>query len=72
MIKIFKNSKKNKFLNKIFESSRKRKFKNRLKYGQDEQPIYNTQTLTDALMVGDEEKASIILHEIVKREVIGK
>jgi len=66
---MFKNSKKKKFLDAIFRSTRKQKFLNRLKYGQDEKPIYNINAMTDALMVGDEEKAAEILHEVVKRKV---
>lgn len=42
---------------------------NRLKYGQDEQPVYTVDEMTTALMVGDDEKAKIILHEIIKRRL---
>jgi len=53
----------------FFKNRRKKKFLNRLKYGQDEKPVYTTAAMTDALMIGDEEKAEIILHEIIKRRL---
>ena len=46
-------------------------FVNRLKYGQHKQPEYTQKALTNALMVGDEEKAEIILREMLKRKLNG-
>ena len=40
---------------------------NRLKYGQDKKPIYTMETLSNALLIGDDRKAQEILDELVKR-----
>ena len=69
MKKVFGNSMKKKVLDRLFLNSRKKKFLNYLKYGQDKKPIYNAETFADALMIGDEEKANKILHEMIKRKV---
>lgn len=51
----------------FFKNKRKRKFLNRLKYGQDKKPIYTMETLSNALLIGDDRKAQEILDELVKR-----
>jgi hypothetical protein len=51
----------------FFENRRKRKFKNRLKYGQEEKPVYTAEEMTKALEVGDEDKAIEILTALVKQ-----
>jgi hypothetical protein len=68
MIRGFKNSKKTKFLRQLFRSSKKTKFVNRLKYGDDKKPVYTTKAMTDALMIGDTEKAEEILKVLLERK----
>ena len=53
----------------FFRNRKKKKFLNRLKYGQDKKQLYSTETLSDALAVGDEEKAIEILSVLVQRKV---
>ena len=51
-----------------FEKKRIEKFKNQLKYGQDKKPVHTVEALSDALAIGDEEKAIEILGVLVERK----